>query len=626
MAEGRKLDKHKAVGMPLYAENDWNVVAREVESLRNMRGENGITIRRDPAGTVIRAASTWKFGLFELTEAMKRPGTIGVGAIVDADNPDCMRAENAKALLLHGDWKYTLDGSSGPRTATLYHPTNIHDTAGIGGGIFPHGIGSRVYAGLNPQTGRWEMITPPMDLWRFELTAALSLDGSATAKLLYGDGAVYETSGTGKPEVEFTVWDMLGKFSKPATLGGQTGADGFAKYMPDSRRWEIVEMDMIAQFIKVTLSYDMATTDASQSCTVDRYWDGYNPLASYSSPITVYNEAAAANYKFSGSAGDKFKAQWDDRLGRYVFLCGAPGGTVQWGKATQASADADVSHDCPWVQINPCDDCLGASPDTETTIDVVLPERDWFTHSVATGDVIAYEESECGAYTCDSDYSTPLIRWAKAQSDWSGSQVSCKNCDADGTGVTGDAFYVQLPHDANGMSGDPCIFADAVIGYLWSKDESDVLIRVCVTDYMDDKIGTVKMWNASEASIPEGWRVLAALKGKFPVGAGVWTEGARENEYALAATGGYDYHGKDGTGATNNHTDHVDHTAHHHDGSCAVSVVEEAGTQVWMWVTGSTTDGIDSAGGDADFKAHDTHDLTDNRPNFYALFIIERFE
>ncbi len=37
-------------------------------------------------------------------------------------------------------------------------------------------------------------------------------------------------------------------------------------------------------------------------------------------------------------------------------------------------------------------------------------------------------------------------------------------------------------------------------------------------DYMDEPIGTVKMWTGSVASIPRGWQVYSALDGKFPLG------------------------------------------------------------------------------------------------------------
>ncbi len=56
------------------------------------------------------------------------------------------------------------------------------------------------------------------------------------------------------------------------------------------------------------------------------------------------------------------------------------------------------------------------------------------------------------------------------------------------------------------------------------------------TDYLDDKIGTVKMWIGIVSDIPRGWRVYAALDGKFPLGDNSGTLGS-----GVFGTTGFDY-------------------------------------------------------------------------------------
>jgi len=123
------------------------------------------------------------------------------------------------------------------------------------------------------------------------------------------------------------------------------------------------------------------------------------------------------------------------------------------------------------------------------------------------------------------------IKWAIATADWvnvepgtehNACYVPCNPCDdRKGTNPdTGTNFNVYLPRtgdqdpNVRGPSPGP---AD-VIGYI-INGEGD---RICVTDYLDDKIGTIKMWNVGDddgpTGIPRGWEELTYLRGRFPAG------------------------------------------------------------------------------------------------------------
>ena len=291
-----------------------------------------------------------------------------------------------------------------------------------------------------------------------------------------------------------------------------------------------------------------------------------------------------------------------------VWVTGSPPGeggeTVQWGIATQASEDADGSHTCPWVRVNPCDDCIGTNPIVSTEIDVRLPKRAGFRHCVAYGDVIAYSESESGVYTCDSDYTDTRIKFGKAQADWdynSGDPlVSVKACDRDGTNVVGAAFDVFL---SVASSEDPAVFYGDVIGFFVDDHDHEVAVG-----YGDNALGTVVEWTNSSGDIRVGWALCDGKNGtvdlldSFVPAAG--------GDYALGATGGFTWHGK----THNNHSNHA-------SGVCMpLEFQTDEGGGVWGWkiLSSVTYPTVDHDG------PYNSGDDTDNRPPYYALYYIER--
>ena len=161
-------------------------------------------------------------------------------------------------------WFYATDGSSpdssyrdaspGSRSARVYHvgafPGDQRSqleavAAGQAGetGIPKYGIGDRAFARFNNQSGRWEIIGPVEDLWRFELKTTLipgadrNVPSTATAYLVVYDSAQGRYVRT---DVEFQVADFLGVWD------ADPGCRGYAKRMADSYSsagWEVVVME-----------------------------------------------------------------------------------------------------------------------------------------------------------------------------------------------------------------------------------------------------------------------------------------------------------------------------------------------------------------------------------------------
>jgi len=236
-----------------------------------------------------------------------------------------------------------------------------------------------------------------------------------------------------------------------------------------------------------------------------------------------------------------------------------------------------------------------------------------------------------------------VLRWAIAKEDWTSaagnsSYVNCYHCDdMDGAGKdTGTEFKVYLPRtgdrdpNVRGPTGGTADDAD-VIGYIDDPYDGS---KVAVTDYLDDKISTIKIWVSmagyDKDDIPRGWHECDGvagtpnMKGRFPVGVN-WIEhagtdtseddGVYEEE---SETGGYTWHGK----THNNHSDHEADTGeleHTHD---SVGADVQSGSS--FTVVGSI--GVVH---DALFVTHDgpygPNDYdTDNRPPFISVVFIQR--
>lgn len=236
------------------------------------------------------------------------------------------------------------------------------------------------------------------------------------------------------------------------------------------------------------------------------------------------------------------------------------------------------------------------------------------------------------------DGSENMIRWGIALADWvdvPDSYVWMAECDRDGTNQRLPAFPVYLPRSTD---QDPAIFTGYVIG--WAPDESGA--RICVTDYMDDLIGTLRMVKTEDAIPGRGWRECDGVgdawdfTGRVPMGR---DEDGPADEDVEGDTGGYSYHGpaagpKDP--GVNNHDDHPEHS-HTTTNVGGVDTVQAIawGTHGHIDGVEVTTDGLDTFDinwgeyveeNGVNNAAAMSHTHTDNRMRYKVVIMIERFE
>ncbi len=237
-----------------------------------------------------------KLVMFELAEDMQMPDPSGI-SVGDSSVP---WTDNATAVW-YTDYTSTQDYETDDTyKATLYHPTAVLNGSSIAMGHPTFFAGDRVWA--TAINGRWDIISQPDKVWRFELKDAMTPGGNATAYLLDKNGAE-------DTDQEFEVYDQVyGDIRAPV------GAKGYAKFFADSERWEVIEVQRLAKHIEFTLGTALATTDASiGNATVNDSYDGIAPTGTQ----TVYNKAASSNYIFEGDIGDKGMAVLDYSDGHY---------------------------------------------------------------------------------------------------------------------------------------------------------------------------------------------------------------------------------------------------------------------------------------------------------------------
>ncbi len=110
-------------------------------------------------------------------------------------------------------------------------------------GIPKYHSGDRVYAEFNNQSGRWEIIGPAEDLWRFELKTALVPNGDPDVPSTADAYLVVYDAGQGcyvRTGVEFPVADFLDIWD------ADPGCRGYAKRFADSHAdvgWEVLMME-----------------------------------------------------------------------------------------------------------------------------------------------------------------------------------------------------------------------------------------------------------------------------------------------------------------------------------------------------------------------------------------------
>ncbi len=205
---------------------------------------------RGSSGVQLAARDLRRIAVWELSGPMER-------LVADGTRDDVPSAE-AKPI-----WHFHLGGSPGQngyhdasestRSMRIYHvgafPGHERDQIVAldegepgGLGIPRYGPGDRVYAEFNQQSGRWEIIGPAEDLWRFELKTPLVPNGDPDVPSTADAYLVVYDASQGryvKTEVEFQVADFLD------TWDADAGCRGYAKRMADSQGsvgWEVIGM------------------------------------------------------------------------------------------------------------------------------------------------------------------------------------------------------------------------------------------------------------------------------------------------------------------------------------------------------------------------------------------------
>jgi hypothetical protein len=205
-------------------------------------------------------------------------------------------------------------------------------------------------------------------------------------------------------------------------------------------------------------------------------------------------------------------------------------------------------------------------------------------------------------------------------------RVVVKECDIDGSGVTGPTFPVWVGEKSNKATS---LFYNDVVGYIEDGDDN----KVVVTDAYDDWFHTVKIWSngatgaTAPSTPPNGWYLADGTDGTVDLSA-KFVMGYDAGSWALGVTGGYEWHGKGGgTGpAGNNHPDHEPH-----DHPLIVDDYLYAATGP----TGPNTTrftAIDECATDTEdhplehLGPFNSDEDTDNKPPFLVMAFIERID
>lgn len=139
------------------------------------------------------------------------------------------------------------------------------------------------------------------------------------------------------------------------------------------------------------------------------------------------------------------------------------------------------------------------------------------------------------------------VFFGKATANWVnggavGSNVACDKCDSSGT-LTGGSVTIYLP--ATGAQ-QPNVRTGDIVAYTVDEDGD----AIAVSDYLDDRIGTIKAWSDPD-NIPGGWEVLAS-------GATIFGYAAGDPDFGtIGGTGGAKTHTHD----AHNASDIADHAA-----------------------------------------------------------------
>jgi hypothetical protein len=292
----------------------------------------------------------------------------------------------------------------------------------------------------------------------------------------------------GQPQ-DVRLWDPLAKNDNRRLEAGDLVV---AMFNADTGRWEIIsDARGASEVVRFQLNGALALGGAAAASILS--WNGVAYVAE-GDPVTVHDFTSAPG-TWSGPAGYRGFAIRLDGLYEILFMERVALFVRFTLNAHIEDGEASASRDAYW---------RGKPP--TTTIDVY---DDAGIHSAAVvGDegIACWDDIEARYKIIDMRQSATAL-WAKATADWTtGSPPAIEAVKVDDAlgANPGDAISVLLPRAGD---QDPNLRQDDVFAY--QRTSSGEL--VCVSDYLDDKIGTMKMWIKHEAfidQIPRGWALM----------------------------------------------------------------------------------------------------------------------
>ena len=274
------------------------------------------------AGITFAGPPETRLAIFQLTGGMTYPDL--TDAASDHFNCEPSASAPAKPLWCHQYQAADQAGDGTPIVSYQIQADEVETTIwylqapcnayGYAMGTPPFAPGDRVPCWWNRQSGRWEILAEPWRVWRFELQDALIPGGSATANLLEClDGSHY----TVNEQVQITVWDALqGTFWGRARDDNGPGSQGYALYLADSNRWEILKLYDRARRANATVAAAM-TADASEGMVdnVVPIDGGWSPVATTADTLVVANTMG-----WAAASGAVCKIEFNAAGGQWEFV------------------------------------------------------------------------------------------------------------------------------------------------------------------------------------------------------------------------------------------------------------------------------------------------------------------
>lgn len=315
--------------------------------------------------------------------------------------------------------------------------------------------------------------------------------------------------------VDVPLFDPLAKDQPERKL--HAGDWALATFNADSGRWEIIRdptgRSAVVRF-RTTATLAPTGGHGGAAAAVTRVWDG----AAYQDGDSIIVEDFTIPGRWSAVNGaegvavkladkDEYVILWIEH--QAIFATATLSGNMTAGTAACAFTDS-------WQ--GPAG--VGAAAQ--------VYDVDGRYSGLLTGDKVlaCWDDVESKYKICDGPQ-TSKLKWAYATADWingplNTSKVVCEAATGkDGASAGGGTFDVWLPRPSGSV--DPNVRQGAIIGY--TIDEAD--LRIAVTGYLDDCLGTIKIWSGSVATIPAGWQLCDGASG---------TPNLRE-KFVLGATG-----------------------------------------------------------------------------------------